>query len=89
MYPLDLLVWSKLSYVRGFIHPEGAPFDPATELAMQKMFFDHMWKISMREMVDHIGNHALPNPEHFERLAQRLNELNAQHTAEMRSFVLR
>ena len=86
VYPLDLLVWSKLSYVMGFIHPNGTPFDPATELAMQKMFFDHMWTISMREMVDRIGNHALPNPEHFERLAQRLNELNAQHTAEMRSF---
>lgn len=86
VYPLDQLVWSKLSYVMGSLHPQGTPFDPATELRMQKMFFDHMWTLSMREMIHRVGDHALPNPERFEALAQRLNELNAQHSAELRSF---
>jgi hypothetical protein len=84
--PLDQLVWSKLSYVMGFLHPRGTPFDPATELTMQKMFFDHMWTLSMREMVDRIGDSALPDPERFEALAERLNELNTLHTGELRSF---
>ena len=53
---------------------------------MQKMFFDHMWTLSMREMVDRIGDNALPNPERFDALAERLNELNTQHTGELRSF---
>ena len=86
-YPLDHLVWSKLSYVMGFLHPHGTPLDPATELSMQKMFFDYMWTLSMREMIHRIGDHALPNSVRFDTLAQRLNELNAQHTAELRSFV--
>jgi hypothetical protein len=84
--PLDQLVWSKLSYVLGFLHPRGILFDPTTELTIQKMFFDHMWTLSMREMVDHIGDKALPNPERFEVLAERLNELNAEHAGELRSF---
>jgi hypothetical protein len=54
---------------------------------MQKMFFDYMWTLSMREMIHRIGDHALPNSVRFDTLAQRLNELNAQHTAELRSFV--
>lgn len=29
VYPLNQLVWSKLSYVMGFLHPRGTPFDPA------------------------------------------------------------
>jgi hypothetical protein len=87
VYPLDHLVWSKLSYVMGFLHPHGTPFDPATELSMQKMFFDYAWTLSMREMIHRIGDHALPDSVRFDTLAQRLNELNAQHTAELRSFV--
>jgi len=86
VYPLDHLVWSKLSYVMGFLHPHGTPFDPATELKMQKMFFEHMWTLSMREMIDRIGNRALPDPGHFDTIAGRLNELNAQHAADLRSF---
>lgn len=54
---------------------------------MQEMFFDHMWTLSMREMVDRIGDHALPNPERFDVLAARLNELNTQHAGELRSFM--
>ena len=84
--PLDQLVWSKLSYVMGFVHPSGTPFDPAAELTMQKMFFDHMWTLSMREMVDRIGDRALPNPERFDALAERLNELNTEHAGELHSF---
>jgi hypothetical protein len=38
-------------------------------------------------MIHRIGDYALPDPVRFDTLAQRLNELNAQHTAELRSFV--
>jgi hypothetical protein len=86
VHPLDHLVWSKLSYVMGFLHPRGTEFDEATELVMQKMFVDHMWTLSMREMIDRIGDHKLPNPERFEVLAQRLNELNTRYATELGTF---
>jgi hypothetical protein len=69
VYPLTSLVWSKLVYVMGFMHPRGTPFDQATELTMQKMFFDDMWAISMREMIHLIGDQMLLNPERFSSLA--------------------
>jgi hypothetical protein len=84
--PLNHLVWSKLSYVMGFLHLWGTAFDQATELAMQKMFVDHMWTLSMREMIDRIGDHMLPNLDRFDALAQRLNELNARYATELRTF---
>jgi hypothetical protein len=80
------LVWSKLSYVMGFLHPHGAPFDPATNLAMQKALVEHMWTLSMQEMIRLIGDRPVPSLERFATLAQRLNELNSQHTMELRSF---
>lgn len=86
IYPLEHLVWTKLAYVMGFIYPRGTSLRPAQELAVQKMFFDHMWTISMREMVDRIGDHALPDPQRFEALARTLNQLNVRHSEELRTF---
>jgi hypothetical protein len=37
------LIWSRISYVLGFVHPSQTPFDSATELALQKAFVDHLW----------------------------------------------
>jgi hypothetical protein len=85
VHPLEDLVWSKLSYVMGFLHPHGTPFDPATELAMQKAFFDHMWNMDMCQIIDAIGDHPLP-VQPFDVLARQINELNAQHMEELRTF---
>jgi hypothetical protein len=50
------------------------------------MFFDDMWAISMCEMIHLIGDQMLPNPERFSSLAQKLNQLNALHATELRTF---
>lgn len=86
--PLDDLVWTKLAYVVGFIYPQSTAFGPEQELTMQKLFFDHMWTISLREMIDHIGEEPLPDLERFEQLAKSLNELNTQHSGNLRTFDL-
>lgn len=57
VHPLKHLVWTKLAYVFGSIHPKNTVFSPLQELALQKMFFEDMWKISMREMIDRFGSH--------------------------------
>src|SRR5207302_1314667 len=54
LHPLRHLVWSKLSYVLGFVHPTSAAFDADTDLVMQKAFFDHMWIIPLTTMVEMI-----------------------------------
>ncbi len=86
--PLDDLVWSKLAYVMGFSYPQSAALSSEQELKMQKIFFDHMWTISLREMVDHIGSTPLPDLQRFEHLAKTLNDINTKHSGDLRSFEL-
>lgn len=88
MHALNDLVWTKLAYVLGFMYPQGTPLSAAQQLGMQKMFVDHMWTISLREMVDHIGGLPLPDLRRFETLAETLNELNAKHSGELQTFEL-
>ncbi|NMG55403.1 hypothetical protein [Aromatoleum aromaticum] len=86
LVPLHRLVWSKLSYILGQVHPARTGFDAATELALQKAFFDHMWTISLSEMVRIISASMPPDGDAFHTLAKRLNAGNAQHADELRSF---
>jgi len=86
VYPLQHLVWTKLSYVLGYTHPTLPFVDPASELAMQKAFFDHMWTVSLAQMDGLIGE-TMPNPsQRFDALAAKLNAANLLHATELRSF---
>ena len=55
VFAIRELVWTRLSFVMGELFPSETPFDPATELAIQKAFFDHMWDLPLTEMVDHLA----------------------------------
>lgn len=83
--PIRRLVWSKLSYVLGQIHPTNTGFDMATEKALQKAFFDRMWMLSLSEMMRILGDSMLPE-EPYGRLADRLNVGNVKHAHELKSF---
>jgi hypothetical protein len=75
VHALEELVWSKLSYVMGYVHPSETPFDAATELALQKAFLDHMWDRPLVEIVDHLaGVDADAFDVGHSALAQTLNE---------------
>lgn len=88
VFPLRELAWSKLSYVMGFVHPTKMAFDPVTNLAIQKAFFDHMWdNVSLAQMCAYFGDafvHA--DPLHFRKTSANLNEQNRIHAADLRSF---
>ncbi|MBE7368876.1 hypothetical protein [Ramlibacter pallidus] len=88
VYPLRELTWSKLSYVMGFVHSTKMAFDAATNLAIQKAFFDHMWdNVSLVQMCSHLGEafvHA--DPLHFRQTSANLNEQNQIHAADLKSF---
>ena len=86
--PLSELVWSKLSYVLGFVHPTHRAFDDATNLAIQKAFFDHMWdNISLVQMCSHLGDGFVrADPLHFQKTSANLNEQNRIHATDLKSF---
>jgi hypothetical protein len=80
------LVWSKLSYVLGVVHPSSTPLGPTDELALQKAFFDHMWQFSLAEMLEFLdaGEDFRSNP--FVSTAERLTKLNREHQSEVKQF---
>ena len=44
LYAMQELVWTKLSYALGYLHPTVAEFDADTELRMQMEVFDAIWE---------------------------------------------
>jgi hypothetical protein len=85
VYPLDQLVWTKLSYVLGIQHPVLPAFPPAEQLVIQKAFFDHMWYVPLSKMIEMIGESVIPELPNS-KVASLLNELNAAHAHLVKSF---
>jgi hypothetical protein len=85
---VDHLVWSKLGYVLGVAHPSLPSSDPDYERALQKAFFDLMWNFPLANQIDMVGEDGYQKPESFEATANRINELNREHQAEVRDFPL-
>ncbi|MDB5581980.1 MAG: hypothetical protein JWR80_7156 [Bradyrhizobium sp.] len=86
LHPLDHLMWSKLSYVLGFLHPTSTVFDANTELVIQKAFFDHMWTIPLAKMVEMIGKVPGAEDLRLDDIATTLNAGAKSHASEIRSF---
>jgi hypothetical protein len=84
-YQPNELVWSKLSYVLGIVHPSSTPFKPADELTLQKAFFDYMWQIPLFEMLKFLEGKDI-EPDTYAATAERLNKLNRQHQSEVSQF---
>jgi hypothetical protein len=85
VFPVATLVWSRLSYVLGVQHPLPTAFSTNEQRVIQKAFFDHMWDISLKELISRLGA-ALPPPIDYELVAARLNEGNALHADSIKSF---
>lgn len=83
LIPLRQLVWTKLAYVLGEVHPSKTPFSPEVELTIQKAFFDHVWNISLVDIVKSIDE---PPQFDWEALAARLNAGNRAHYSTIRSY---
>lgn len=86
VYSPDVLVWTKLSYVLGAIHPTSTPFSPEEELVVQKTFFDQMWSISLSQMVEIMGMEAISKMPKLNDLSAMLNDGKTKHAHENKSF---
>jgi hypothetical protein len=86
VYSPDVLVWTKLAYVLGAVHPTSTPFSPKEELVLQKAFFDQMWSISLSQMVEMMGMEAILKMSRFDDLSAMLNEGKTKHAHENNSF---
>lgn len=85
LIPAEQLVWTKLSSVFGEVHPSETVFEPTEELVIQKAFYDHMWEVSLVEMVTLLDPTSMPTKD-WNATAKRLNEGNKKHEAEINSY---
>lgn len=83
--PLHNRVWTKLSYVLGEFHPVNKNLAQEDQLAIQKSFFDHMWNITLSEIMDFSGEMGNPYPD-WDQTASKLNEGNQLHKDVIRSY---
>lgn len=82
----DALVWTKLAYVLGTVHPTSTLFSPQEELVIQKAFFDQMWTISLSQMIDIMGKEAISKMPRLNDLSSVLNEGKIRYAHENNSF---
>ncbi len=86
VYHPDIFVWSKVSYILGAVHPTSTPFPPEEELVIQKSFFDHMWSISLTEMIEVMGMENILNMPKFNDISEQINEGKIKYANENNSF---
>lgn len=81
----EQLVWTRVAYVLGELHPSNTGFDAQTELALQKAFVDVMWDAQLSDIVESLDFSNKPNND-FDSLSISLNQKNALHSSELKSF---
>lgn len=85
LYPMQELIWTKVAYAMGDMHPtfENLPAD--VQLELQKRFYDHLWNRPLAEMAGSMGDDRQERRD-FARLTEETNANNRSHRAELRSF---
>lgn len=85
LHPMQELIWTKVSYVLGNMHPLISEISHNEELHIHKQFFDYLWGFSLSDMVNAMGDN-IPTLDGFTDLARYTNEKNAEHKDQIRSF---
>ncbi|MDA9437053.1 hypothetical protein [Bradyrhizobium sp. CCBAU 51627] len=84
LHPLHHLVWTKVAYALGFVHPGQTGFDADTELAIQKAFFDKMWDLTLEDVMQTLRGHTPPDGLDFN--VSGLNDGVIQNADQLKSF---
>ena len=79
------LVWRKLAYVLGVQNTINPMFDPEKDLAIQKAFFDHVWKLPLRNMIETVGETSPPEEDQQE-FVEKMNSGISDNSDRLNSF---
>lgn len=85
LYELDEIVWGKVGYVLGPLHPVIEGLSPELQFRLQRECFDALWDLSLVSIAEKLGEELLPDSS-FDDLAHRLNSGNVEHAADLKSF---
>lgn len=86
VYELDQLVWCRVAFALGYLHPQNDLVPPETMLALQKGVFEEMWAAPLIDIIDGIGSASVPDEADLEMTATHLNRENAAHAHLIKSF---
>lgn len=59
LFEPSVFIWNKMPYVLGLTKPNLEAFSTEINEEIQKRFFDHMWNISLSDMIDTMGMDAV------------------------------
>ena len=84
-HPLENWIWRKLGYVLGVVYPNPRTLDLVSKVVAQKVFFDHMWRISLRDVIATMKEGDSHKP-YISVETTEINEGIVRHAEELRSF---
>lgn len=85
LHTMQELIWTKVAYALGDVHPVLAGVDEDTQARMQCDFYDHLWDKPVAEIARAMGD-DLQERRDFKVLTAETNENNRKHRDELRSF---
>jgi hypothetical protein len=80
------LVWTKASYALGVLHPTIPDLPEKQQLPIQKAFFDTLWDMPLRELLQQANEPIASIMHDYEGMAERINALNWGHSDNLKSF---
>jgi hypothetical protein len=72
LYEIEELIWTKLAYALGDIHPTASEFGPELQFEVQRRFFDEMWEHSLSQIVARMGDQRWDAAD-MRQSAERIN----------------
>lgn len=86
MHSTCVFVWSKVAYILELVHPKLSSLTSEKGLELQKLFFEHMWSMSLSDIVKTMGmNNILEMPKNRD-ISDELNKGKTEHAHENNSF---
>ena len=86
LHPLENMVWTRAAYVLGKVAPMFDGVDAATQLAIQKAFFDQMWVLTLSEILDQLGNHVVTWKPSMLDASKQMNDGKFANVRDYNSF---
>lgn len=85
VHPMQELIWTKVAYALGDMHPTFDGLPPGDQLELQKRTFDYLWKIPLSELVAGMDDGAELRRDYAE-LTKDTNARNKEHRDDLRSY---
>ncbi|WP_367348943.1 hypothetical protein [Sphingobium yanoikuyae] len=85
VHPMQELIWTKVAYALGDMHPTFDELPPEDQLELQKRTFDYFWEMRLSALVAGMDDGAELRRDYAE-LTKDTNARNQEHRDELRSY---